>query len=375
MSINVMQVVHDLNFGGMQRIVVDLCRFVDPQVYKMSVCCLEEIGPNAIELEKIKTPVYLVKKRPGFDISLPFRLRNLFIKHKCNIVHTHGINPFFYGTLGAKAAGNIRTVQTDHARGLFPVAPKEMLSERIVSWIADRIVAVSQGVRYDLILYERINPKKISVIYNGINGDKYRISVDRHEKIQEFNILKDDIIIGVGVRLSEQKGICYLIDAFEAISLKYPNAKLLIVGDGELRGQLERRVQKKGLERKIIFTGFRSDIPELLQIMDIYVLPSLWEGHPLVLLEVMAAGKPIIATDIPGNHETVQNGESGFLVPVKNPQAIADKLQVLIKDQSIRRRMGDRGKKIFNQRFTVNTMVDSYQNLYSSMFNCVKALV
>ena len=364
--INIMQIVHDLNFGGMQRVVVDLCLKSDPSKFNMSVCCFEELGPNARELQSAGIPVFLIKKKSGIDFALPFKLRTHFSKYNIDIVHTHGINPFFYGTIGAKLAGNIKTVQTDHARGIFPVAPKEMFSEMVVSWFADRIIAVSEGVKSDLVKYEHINKDKIQVIYNGIDAAKYRVSIDKNRKRKEFGIKKEDKVIGIGVRLEEQKGIAYLIQAAGELVESFSNLKLLIIGDGELRSEMEDLAVQLGIENKVIFTGFRTDIPELLQIIDIYVLPSLFEGHPLVLLEAMAASKPIVATDIPGNRETVADGKTGLLVPLRNSEELAIALKLLLKNDEFRIKMGMLGCKKYQSQFTIDNMIQQYNHLYES---------
>ncbi len=367
-AINVMQVVHDLHFGGMQRVVVDLCLNIDPSKFKMSVCCLEDLGPNATELEHKGIPIFSVKKNPGLDYRLPFKLRKLFLKQKIKIVHTHGINPFFYGTIGAKLARCPVIIQTDHSRGIFPVAKKEMVSETILSWFVDRIVAVSEGVKSDLIKYEHINPEKIQVIYNGIDASKYHIEINKEKKREELGINKDDKVIGVGVRLSEQKGISYLIKAVSLLAESFLEMKLLVIGDGELRRDLEKLSEDCGIKDKVIFTGFRSDIPELLQIIDVYALPSLWEGHPLVLLEAMAVEKPVVATDIPGNRETVEHGTTGLLVPPKNPQELANALKILLEDDIKRSKMGLNSCNKFKEEFTLDSMIQEYQNLYLKSF-------
>ena len=365
-KINVMQVVHDLNFGGMQRVVVDLCLNIDPSRFKMHVCCLGDLGPNTEELEHKGIPIFLVKKRPGLDYLLPFKLRKLFLRRKIQIVHTHGINPFFYGTIGAILAKVPVKIQTDHARGAFPVARKEMISEMVLSWFVNRIVAVSEGVKSDLVKYEHISLEKIQVIYNGIDESKFRVKIDKKKKREEFSIRVYDKVIGVGVRLSEQKGIKYLIEAVSLTAKPFPSIKLLIIGDGECRTGLEKLASDCGIPDKVIFTGFRSDIPELLQIIDVYALPSLWEGHPLVLLEAMAAGKPIVATDIPGNRETVSNGHTGLLVPPKDSSALADALRTLLKNEKLRNDIGINGYEKFKERFVVGRIVEEYQELYEN---------
>jgi len=367
--INLLQIVDNLNYGRMQRVAMNLCLKVDPSQFKMMLCCLEEFGPNAEELREGGVPLFLVKKSAGIDYFLPFRLRKLFLKERVNIIHTHNVNPFFYGVIAAQFTGGIKAVQTDHSRGFFPVSKKEMMSERVLSWFTNKIVAVSEAVKADLVTYEHIDHKKIEVIYNGIDSSRYNVKVDEAKKRGELGIEKNDKVIGLGVRLSEQKGICYLIEALDLIVKSHPDVKLLIIGDGELRIELQRMSEQLGLTDKVIFTGFRTDIPELLKVIDIYVLPSLLEGHPLVLLEAMAAGKPIVATEINGNRETVIHGHTGFLVPPRDTPKLADALCRLLADDTLRHDMGLKGQKRFQERFTLDQTIPKYQRIYETIMD------
>ena len=362
--VSVMQVITDLNIGGMQRVVVDLCSKVDPSRFKMSVCCLEEFGQNFTEVVRIGIPVFLIKKNSGLDYFLPFRLRKLFLDQNIKIVHTHTENPFFYGTIGAKLGRVPIIIHTDHARGIYPRAQKEMISEWILSWFVDQIVAVSSGVKSDLVKYEHINPDKILVINNGIDGEKYRIDIDREKKKTELGIDNNKAVIGTTVRLAEQKGICYLIEAARFLNEEFDDFIVIIVGDGKCREDLKKQARDYGLEKKVIFTGFRTDVPEIMQIIDIYVLPSIWEGHPLVLLEAMASRKPIVATDIFGNRDAVENEHTGFLVSPRNPKELANALIKLLEDSALRRKMGAMGYEKFQNQFTLNRTVRNYENLY-----------
>jgi sugar transferase (PEP-CTERM/EpsH1 system associated) len=362
--VKVMQIVHDLDYGGMQRVVVDLCLHFDRAQFQMHACCLNGLGPNADELKQAGIPCFLVKKNPGLDYTLPIRLARLFRKQRVQVVHTHGINPFFYGTLASILAGRPITIQTDHARGIFPVARREMASERILARFTDRIIAVSEGVKADLVRYEHIRPEKIQVIYNGIDGQKFRAPVDTRAKRNELGLPLHAVVVGVGVRLTEQKGITYLIQALAKLAPAHPDIRLLIVGDGALRRKLEKLSEEVGVRGQVVFTGFRDDMGDILQAMDIYALPSLWEGHPLVLLEAMAAGKPVVATDIPGSREVVVQGQTGMLVPPQDSEALAQALSLLVQDQTLRERMGREGSRAFEERFRVERMVTEYEGLY-----------
>ncbi len=166
--------------------------------------------------------------------------------------------------------------------------------------------------------------------------------------------------------LTEQKGISYLIQALARTAPDQPRLRLLILGDGPLRQSLQKLAEDLTIQDRVLFTGFRTDIGELLQIMDIYALPSLWEGHPLVLLEAMAAGKPVVATDIPGSREVVAPEQTGLLVPPRDPHQLAQALLLLASDSSLRQRMGDAGRRLLLERFTIDRMTREYEALYET---------
>jgi glycosyltransferase involved in cell wall biosynthesis len=337
------------------------------QNVKVSVCCFNAIGPNGAELEKMGVPIFLIEKCPGVDFALIAKLRRHFISNKIDVVHTHGINPFFYGILAAVISGTPLKIQTDHARGIFPVSRKQMYTEMVLSLLADRVVAVSEGVRKDLIRYAHMAHSKVMTIYNGIDSDKFKRKLNVIEKKHQLGIKCGQIVFGVGVRLSEQKGIKYLIHAMSIVKNKSPDVILLIIGDGELRDELEKLTYDLGVVKSVRFLGFRNDIEELLSVLDVYVLPSLWEGHPLVLLEAMASELPVIATDISGNRETVAHGLTGFLVPEKKPEIFAEYIIQLAGDEGLRKRMGKQALRKFEGAYTLEKMGERYIKLYRDL--------
>lgn len=362
----IMQIVHDLNVGGMQRVVVDLCVRTDPARYKMMVCCFNELGPNADLLARHSIPVHLLKKKAGIDTGLPLRLRRLFLENRVQIVHTHGINPFFYGTLGARMAG-CRVIQTDHARGPFPVKKREMYSEMVLSILANKVVAVSEGVKADLIRYEHMSPRKTMVIYNGIDGASFAKGYDGEDLKRKLGILPGDFVLGISCRITKEKGVGQLIEAVSQISPAMPNIKAVIIGDGEPRKEFELLAKELGVLDRIVFTGYRNDIPALIQIMDIFTLPSFTEGHPIVLLEAMAARKPIVATDIPGIRETVVHEKTGLLVQPRDSRALAAALTRLIVNPELRAEMAESGYQRYLERFTIDTAMKRYEALYDTV--------
>jgi glycosyltransferase involved in cell wall biosynthesis len=205
---------------------------------------------------------------------------------------------------------------------------------------------------------------KSVVIHNGVDADKFSTGDDNIEFKIKLKKENDTIIIGSIGRLHYQKGYEYLIEASVSILKNYPQAKFVLIGEGELRDSLEFSAKKKGVYNSFIFLGNQTEIPELLKQIDIFVLPSLWEGLPLVLLEAMASKKPIVATDVNGITEIIHSEEEGILVPSKNSAALSSAILRLLKNDELRERIASKGYiKVMNE-FHLNKMIEKTESVY-----------
>ncbi|HSL88120.1 MAG TPA: glycosyltransferase family 4 protein, partial [Ignavibacteriaceae bacterium] len=230
--------------------------------------------------------------------------------------------------------------------------------------LADRIVANSEATKSTMLKSAPwLKPERIKVIYNGIDPAIYK-SENTKDLRNEFGFAEDDFVIGFVGRLSIQKGVQYALDALKSVIEKYSNVRLLICGDGELRGDVEKFVSENKLEGKIHLAGFRKDIPDIMKTIDVLLTPSLWEGFGIVLIEAMAAGKPCIATDTSSIPEIVEDGANGFLVPPKDSQSISESLIKLISDPQLVRQMGQAGIETVNQKFTIDKMIKEYESVF-----------
>jgi glycosyltransferase involved in cell wall biosynthesis len=188
--------------------------------------------------------------------------------------------------------------------------------------------------------------------------------VDRHTKKRELGITGDGPVIGLGVRLTKQKGITYLLRAMPEIIRQYPDVTLVIAGEGDIEKKLKKEASDLGVAKNTLFIGPRLDMSEVVKVLDLYVLPSLWEGLPMVLLEAMSAGCPIVATNVGGSHIAVIDGESGSLVAPKDSKALEGEIIRLLGDKQLRDGYAKRGRELFTSRFTARAMTSQYENLY-----------
>jgi len=361
--IKILQITGNLGIGGLERVVVNLCKHLNKDLFDVSVVCLNFLGAFADELENEGIKVYLTPKKKKIDYFLFWGLKDIIGKVKPDIVHTHNTNAFIDGAIASILSKVPVKIHTDHAR-VFPDKKRYMIIERILSYFIDQIIAVSHETKENLIKFEHIDQKMITVIKNGIDGTKYKKKIDIGYKIKKLKLDQFKHIIGLGVRLTEQKGISYLIKAAPIILQNYPQTAFVIAGKGPLKDQLETEVSNLNLQTNFFFLGPRLDMYEILQVLDIYVLPSEWEGLPLVILEAMAAKKAIIATNIGGNSMAIENGKSGYLIPPKNPSILAEKICELLESPEKIKIFGENAYTKFVNEFSIEFMIQEHEKIY-----------
>src|SRR6267378_4234008 len=199
------------------------------------------------------------------------------------------------------------------------------------------------------------NGRDLSVFRPGAGGDAVR---------KELGIDRATPLVGVLGRLEEQKGHVYLLEAWPSVLAEFPDARLLLVGDGSLRAALERRVDGLGIRPSVLFAGFRSDAPRVLDALDVLALPSLYEGMPLTAIEASAMAKPVVATAVDGTPEVIREGRTGRLVPPREPATLSRALRALLRDPAAARRMGRAGRDLVLNRFDLMRQVDATARVY-----------
>jgi len=294
-------------------------------------------------------------------------LKNIIQLIKCNridFIHSHTWGTDFYAYWASKILG-IPMISTVHNRYyIFEKWSRRFSYKFFISQIK-KIVAVSKDIQNLLREDLKIAPRKVKLIYNGIDTRKFENKKDSERIRKELNLSKEELILGNVGNLREVKDHHTLLLSFNRISPFFPQAKLLIVGDGELKSSLLKLCVELGLENKVLFLGHREDVPSLLNLMDLFILSSHLEGCSISILEAMASEKPVIATRVGGNSEIVLEGKTGFLVPSAEPEKLAEKIILLLKSEKLRRKMGEEGKKRLNEKFSLETMLKKYEELYS----------
>lgn len=362
--ISVLHIVLSTATGGMENVIYNLAVAHDPDRLKLQVGSLEGIGPLSQKLiDRGIASTLVPRMTPGISMIYPGALISFIKKSKCQIVHTHSGCWSKVATACAWIPG-IKLIYTDHGRA-FPEMRDRIFLDRIAVKFTDRVVAVGEPLREYLINTVKLPARKVITIKNGIDTARFKPSPDTRTAVRhEFGYEASDVVIAMVARLAPVKNHKLLIDTFGSLAGKYPQARLLIIGDGPLRGELESHVAQLLLQNRVTFTGDRPDVERLLTGAEIATLCSQSEGISLTLLEAMATGLPVVATNVGGNPTIISEGQDGHLVD-QNVQSYSAALGRLIESESIRRSLGERARATVVEKWSVKQMADQYQELYA----------
>ncbi len=356
----VLHLLHSLNTGGAERLVLNLCKkLAERKKISPFVCALTKGGDLALELSKAGIPVFSLNRQSGLDLGLVLKVRKLILENNIDILHTHNLGPWIYGTLG-KAGLSKKHVHTEHSN---VGDTDQSYVERYLSYFTNVVVCDSQAVAGFMRTRQGIKPGKIQVILNGVDVDFPLVS--KNETFKKKLGIEGKIVIGTVARLDPIKDQKGLILAFTTVKEKFPNAFLILVGDGPMRKELESLIHHKGLSDSVMITGMVLNVKKYLNIMDIFTLPSFSEGLSMALLEAMAHGKPVVATHVGGNSEVVVNQETGLLVPANNPKRLAEAIVWMLSNKKSIGEMGRKGRERVVSQFSIDTMVMKYEQVYS----------
>ena len=361
--------IQGLSFGGPEKLVYDMVKHIiknqnNIKIIKLEICCYDILGHFAEKLigEKQKINLSLLKRKPGIDLFYPFKLASLIKQKKIDVIHAHNATAWFYGTW-ASILTRVPIVYTEHDRS-FPTPLRLKYFHYFFGKYATAVIAVSKTVKENLEKYEHI--KNVKVIYNGIDPDLFK-PASIEEKVlkkKQLGLNKNDFVLGNVGRMDYWKNQRILIEILPDLKKISPQIKLILVGGGEEEGNLKKSAIKKGVKNDVIFLGQRSDVNQILKAFDIFVFPSLTEGLPLVVIEAMATGLPIVASHVGGIPELVVNGETGFLVSPTSKEEIKETIIKLLDNPKLRKEMGQIARKRFETHFSLPQMVQKYIEVY-----------
>lgn len=378
--IRVLHPITRLIVGGAQENTLLTAQLLDPDLWDVEVVSGTQTGSEGSLIGHaqkhgvalILEPSLVREVNPIQDLRALFRLARLMRRGKYTIVHTHSSKAGILGRWAAKLAGVPVIVHTVHGWGHHDhqhplVRAYYIWLEKLTLPITDKLIVVSP-LNIDKGLADGIGrAEDYVVIRSGIELDRFgRPQVARDETRANWGIPCDVPLVGTVTRLSPQKGPLDFVRAAAAIAQAVPEAWFMMVGDGPLCDEVKALAAQLGVADRLVLTGLRRDIPELMAAMDIFVLSSLWEGLPRVLPQAMASGLPIGATAIDGSAEAIEEGVNGLLTPPGEPQRLAEAVIRLLRDPELARRMGAAGR-VRAVEFDVRTMVAQIAGLYQEL--------
>lgn len=364
----VLHLIDCLFIGGGEMQMVDLLRRIDREKFRPLVGCLRKEGQLVPVLEQAGIPVeeFPVRGKLFYPHSIKeiLRLARFMRRERVQIVQTQDLYSHLVGVPAALLA-RVPVVITNRLDLGHTMKQWHRRALKGLSFGIGRVMANSEGVRTMLLEVERIDPGKIELIYNGVDLDQFPITPERKGPLP---LAPEDRPIVVVANLWPVKGHEILLEAAVRVTAFYPNAKFVLVGTGAARRAiLEERARALSVEKQVLFLGPRQDVPQILRQMEISVLPSLAEGFSNAILESMAAGLPMVATDVGGNREAIVEGETGFLVPPRDADTLANRILRLLGDRALAQRMGRAGRERIERTFSLQRMVEETERFYERL--------
>ena len=367
--LNILLYIETSGPGGAETVMLDIARKLDKDRFNPTVVLHRSRWLHE-QLKANRVDTRIIPSRRSLDVPFLKKFVKLCRELKTDVIHSHLSGANLYACL-AGAIGRIPVIATYHNELYMPTSSEKYvpLKTFIVRKLASMTILVADFMKKEYAERGKFPPNRLMTIYSGIDfGDD--LDVNTAKLRQSLDISDDKLVVGNVANLRSPKGHQYLVEAAAQICKDIPNVEFLLIGEegkGNLKEQLEDQIADLRLEENVKLLGFRRDVKQLLRIMDVFVLPSLSEGLPLSVVEAMAASLPVVATDVGGLKEIVSDGETGYLVESGNAAVLADKVSTLLTDKNLRKRMGNKGRKVALDRFSLESMIDNYQNLYEKL--------
>jgi glycosyltransferase involved in cell wall biosynthesis len=371
-KVKLLYVIGNIEFGGGERGFAQIINGLPAEKYEVFLASQpsEEFYRSIHNTEVHFIPLTFSKRT---NPSLMPSIAKIIKRNSIDIVHGQGARAEFYARLANRLAcrsNYLSTIQMP-VEGFDVFWPKKLiyiLLDRMSERFVDRFIVVSRALEEQLVKKHGISSDKISLVYNGVELDKFNRRKQKKTCLRkEFNIPPDSPLIGTVGRMVWQKGFEYLIRAAPMVLQSFPQTRFLMVGDGHLKNDLIDLASSLQIRDSFIFTGFLHDVYQILSELDVFVLPSLREGYPLIILEAMATSKPIISTAIDGITEQIEDGVNGILVPPKDSESLASAIINLLRDPSLSKRLGRKARERVTEQFSVEKMVAETRMVYQQV--------
>lgn len=367
-KIRVLQTIRQGKIGGGESHVLDLVATLDRTKFDPLVLAFTD-GPMITALQQMQVPAHVIGSEKAFDITVWKQVKRFMQQQQVDIVHVHGTRANT-NVLWAARSLQLPLVYTIHGwsfhEGLHPVMRHARIAaEKYITRKAHVNICVSESNRQTGL--KAFSSFKAEVIRNGVNPQKFDPVAAYPDVKAACGIPAQHLVVGYIARMTLQKDPLSMIRAFATVAAQIPDITLLMVGGGELQQTARNTAASLGIRNRVVFQDFRQDVPAVLNAMDIYCLPSLWEGFPIGVLEAMAMGKAVIASDVDGTREAVDHEQNGLLVPPSDSAALATAIIRLARDFSLRKRLQQRAIDTIRSTYNVTGMTRNIEAIYQKL--------
>ena len=360
----VMFMVTSMPVGGAETLLVNLVRGMDRSRFAPEICCTKEPGPLG-EMLQTEMPVHSRMLRGKFDLRVLPRLWSLLRRRQIDAVVTVGAgDKMFWGRLAARLARVPVVMSALHSTG-WPDGVGRL--NRLLTPLTDAFIGVADAHGEFLVEHEHFPCEKVHTIYNGVDTVRF-IPRDATAIRQSLGIPQNAPVVGIVAALRPEKNHELFLTAAQQIIRRVPKTRFLVIGDGPCRTSLEQLSHRLDLTRAVSFLGSRSDVPELLSALDVFALTSHNEANPVSILEALSTGCPVVAPEVGSVGETVRPGETGYLFPAGNLEALTTAVVGLLEDPAKRRQLGSQGRRFVEQHWSLDGMVHGYQALIEKLY-------
>jgi glycosyltransferase involved in cell wall biosynthesis/2-polyprenyl-3-methyl-5-hydroxy-6-metoxy-1,4-benzoquinol methylase len=375
-KIKVLEAIRQGEVGGGETHILNLVENLDVSIFEPIVLSFTT-GQMIDSLNEMGVKNFVIPSTKAFDFSKWKQVKKLMQQEQIDIVHVHGTraNTNVYWAAKSLKLPVIYTIHgwSFHDEQSFFVKKGRMFFEKFFTKNSNQNISVSasnqQTGKSEIKGFESV------VINNGIDLQTFNPANNFKNIKKELGIDESKYVVGFAGRITEQKEPLTLIRAFAKVVEENKNVVLLLVGEGNLKDKAIQLIKELGIDNSIVFETFRNDVPDLLNAMDIFCLPSLWEGLPIALLEAMAMRKAVVATAVDGTKEIIANNKNGIIVPAQNAEALANAILSLIKNDTLRKQLGDNARKTVESDFGVKQMTQEVEDVYLDMLNLNRAIM
>ena len=372
--IRVLFIMIQMAMGGAERLVLNLIKNLDREVFEPSLAWFVQERPLT-EFVDLGIPLHYIPKKGGFDWTTISRLSRLVRDHRIEIINAHHFMPVFYAYYGAKVANRSHLIYTEHSENdvLKASGIWKIVGARIVN-ACDGVIGVSEPVSSQLLRHFSLRPANVHTIENGVDLDLFSTSPQSRARSRaQCGFSPDETVIGIVANFRKNKNHRFLLSAFAEVNRARPKTRLIIVGQGfagdpeSSEEEIAQAIRDARLAARVNVIGYRSDVRDVLQALDVFCLVSHREGLPLSLIEAMACGLPVIGTDVAGIRDVIQPEANGLLVAPDDVPGLVSALTRLVDDAVLRQSLGLASQRIARERYSFRRCIDETQRVFRSV--------